>query len=93
MSGEPRSTPLRVNWTDVTPTLSDALADTVVTPLTVAPAAGAVKLTEGAAVSGVLLPTVTEIELDIAELPAASRATAWMVCEPLPALAVFHVTW
>src|SRR2546426_300032 len=47
----PTFAPSRRNWTPTTPTLSDALALTVVMPLTVAPPAGAVTLTVGAVVS------------------------------------------
>src|SRR6266511_1208801 len=36
--------------------------------------------------------TVTAIEAEVCELPAASRATAVRLCEPLAAPAVFQVT-
>ena len=56
MSSAPRLAPFRLNCTPATPTLSDALAVTVVVPATVAPDAGAVIETTGGAMS---LKTVT----------------------------------
>lgn len=92
VSGAPRFTPLSVNWTDVTPTLSEALADTVTVPLTVAPLAGAVRLTVGAVVSAVLLLTVMVTGADVAVLPAASLATARIVCAPFETVRLFQDT-
>ncbi len=72
MSGAPSATPSSVNWTLVTPTLSDALAVTVTVPDTVEPAAGAVTATVGPVVS---LVTVATASFDGAPtLPAASSA-------------------
>src|SRR5690606_8587194 len=110
VSGAPRFTPLSVNCTETTPTLSDALTETVTVPLTVAPAAGAVKLTDGRSVSRqrlplplpplplpplppVLLLTVTVTGAGLAVLPAASRATARIVCVPLATVVVFQLIW
>src|SRR6267378_1828328 len=45
VSSTPRLAPSSRNWTPATPTLSDALAVTVMVPLTVAPVAGAVIVT------------------------------------------------
>ena len=89
VSSAPRFAPSRRNWTPTTPTLSDALAVTVVVPVTVAPFAGAVMLTVGGVVS---FETVTVTAAAVVVLPAASRATAVSVCEPLPAVVVFHET-
>jgi hypothetical protein len=72
--------------------LSDALAVTVIDPLTVDPAAGDVIATDGGVVSDVVLDTVTVTPADVVRLPAASRATALSVCEPLLAVVVFHAT-
>ena len=44
--------PLYLNWTPATPTLSEALAATVIVPETVAPEPGEVMLTVGKVVSG-----------------------------------------
>lgn len=74
MSAEPRLTPFNWNWTDETPTLSDAVADTVTVPLTVALLAGALSATAGAIESAVALFTVIEMVPDVDTLPAASRA-------------------
>src|SRR5206468_10127986 len=43
VSSAPRLAPSSLNWTPTTPTLSEALALTVVVPLTVDPAVGAVR--------------------------------------------------
>ena len=91
VSAEPRLMPFRVNWTDVTPTLSDALAETVTVPLTVAPAVGAERLTVGAVVSLVWLLTVTVRAVDVVTLPAASRATARRVWLPFAAPVVLQL--
>src|SRR3989442_15005540 len=58
-------------------------------PLTVAPAAGAVRDTVGAVVS---LLTVTVTAADVVELPAASRATAASVWVPLVPVVVVQET-
>ena len=76
VSGEPRFTPFSVNWTAVTPTLSDAEADTVTVFETVAPLDGAVRPTDGRVVSDDALLTVTVRAADVVVLPAASRAMA-----------------
>ena len=52
MSSAPRLAPSSLNCTPVTPTLSDAFAETAIVPLTFEPAAGAVSATAGAVVSG-----------------------------------------
>src|SRR5262249_23963612 len=63
---------------------SEALAVTVIVPLTVAPLAGAVMLTVGGVVSGAgPFATVTVTAAEVVWLPAASRATAVRVCGPL----------
>src|SRR5712664_4186468 len=77
------------NCTPTTPTLSEALAVTVIVPETLAPDAGEVMLTVGAVVS---LNTVTVTGAEVVRLPAASRATAVRVCEPLLAEVVFQET-
>src|SRR5258708_7076427 len=86
VTSAPRFAPSSLNCTPTTPTLSDALAPTVVVPDTVAPAAGAVMLTVGGVVS---LKTVTVAAAAVAVLPAPSRATAVTVCGPLLARVPF----
>src|SRR5207245_4055284 len=73
----PRLAPSSLNWTPTTPTLSEAVAETVTVPETVEPAAGAVMETVGTVVSGgARVVTVTSPET--ARLPTASRAfTRW----------------
>src|SRR5881409_4292713 len=83
----PRFAPSSLNCTPTTPTLSVALAETVVVPATVEPAAGAVIDTVGGVVS---LKTVTLTAAAVAVLPAASRATAVRVWVALVAVVVFH---
>src|SRR5205823_9326691 len=51
VSSVPRLAPSSLNWTPATPTLSEALAVTLVVPETGAPLAGAVMLTVGGVVS------------------------------------------
>src|SRR6202035_2667952 len=85
----PKLAPSRRNCTPATPTLSDALALTVTVPETVAPFAGAAMLIVGGVVS---FETVTVTAVAVAVLPAASRATAVNVCEPLLTVVVFHET-
>src|SRR2546422_10345793 len=48
----PRLAPSSLNWTPTTPTLSVAVAETVIVPAMVAPADGAVSATVGGVVSG-----------------------------------------
>jgi hypothetical protein len=91
VSADPRSTPSSVNCTLVTPTLSEADADTVTVPLTVAPELGALRLTLGSVLSALLL-TVTVRDPDVVTLPAASRATARRTCVPFVALVVGQLT-
>src|SRR5436309_6741516 len=89
VSSAPRFAPSNSNCTPATPTLSEAFAVTVIVPLIVVPFAGEVMLTVGGVVS---LDTVTVTAADGAVLPAASRATAVKVCEPLPAVVVSQET-
>src|SRR5436190_593068 len=71
-SSTPRLAPSSRNCTPTTPTLSEALAVTLVVPPTVAPETGEVMLTVGGVVSGGA-GVVALAELDCAErLPAAS---------------------
>ena len=58
-------------------------------PDTVAPLAGAVRLTVGAVMSGLSTVTVT---VEVVVLPAASRARAVSVWVPLVTVVVFHDT-
>src|SRR5437899_7543081 len=79
LSSAPTLAPSTLNWTPATPTLSAALAVTVIVPETVAPLAGEVMLTVGGVVSGggaFATLTVTDREV---RLSAASRATALKV--------------
>ncbi len=92
MSSDPTLLPSTVNWTPATPTLSDAFAVIVTVPVRVWPAVGAVTETVGGVVSAAWLLTVTETDVLVVELPAASRATAVSVCAPLATEAVFHET-
>src|SRR5687768_802335 len=79
--------PSRKNCTPVTAVSSSALALTVIVPETVSPEAGELMLTVGGVLS---LATVTVTGADVVRLPAASRATAVRVCEPLVVVLVFH---
>src|SRR6266853_1200398 len=91
MSSAPKLAPSILNCTPATPTLSEALAVTVTVADTVSPFPGEVMLTAGGVVSGGgALDTVTVTGAEVVRLPAASRATAVMVCEPLLAVAVFQ---
>src|SRR5206468_1467806 len=85
----PRFAPSSLNSTPTTPTLSDALAVTVVVPETVDPPAGALMVTVGGVVS---LKTVTVTEVAVVVLPAASRAMAVSVCDALLVVFVSHAT-
>src|SRR5204862_2589 len=83
VSSAPRFAPSNWNWTPITATLSDAVAETVrLAPATVAPLAGAVIDTVGGVPS--TLFTVTLTAADVVELPAASRATAVSMRSPMP---------
>ena len=89
VSSAPSVAPSRRNCTPTTPTLSAAVAVTVTVPLTVAPLAGDVRLTVGGVLS---FDTVTVTAADVVTLPAASRATAVRLCDPLLAVVVVHGT-
>ena len=80
------------NSTPITPTLSEASALIVIVPTTVLPAAGEVMETVGGAQSEPSFDTVTATGLEVVAFPAASRAVAVSVCEPLPAVVVSHGT-
>src|SRR5438128_618925 len=92
VTSAPRLAPSSLNCTPATPTLSVAVAETVTVPATEAPAAGAVIDTVGGVVSGTGLFTVTLTAAEVVVLPAASRATAVTLCEPLLAVVVFQET-
>jgi len=83
----PVCTPSAKNRTSRMPTLSDALALIVIVPETVPPDAGAVM-----AVTGGVLSAVPVTVAAVVRFPAASRATAVSVCDPLLVVPVFHVT-
>src|SRR5438552_2324842 len=85
VTSAPRFTPSSLNCTPTTPTLSVASADTVTVPTTEAPGVGEEMETVGG-----LLSTVTLIAAAVAVFPAASRATAVKLCEPLLAVVVFQ---
>ena len=71
----PRFDPSSMNWTPTTPMLSEALAETVIVPETVAPDEGAVRETVGRVVSGADARVVADADVDWAEVfPAASYA-------------------
>src|SRR5437762_13415002 len=89
VSSAPKFAPSRRNCTPATPTLSDALAVTVVVPETVAPPAGAVMLTVGAVVS---LETVTVTAVAAVVLPAAAPGAAAGGGDPFPAVLDAHAT-
>ncbi len=89
VSSAPMLAPLTLNWTPTTPTLSAALAVTLIVPETVAPFAGELMLTVGGILS---LATVTVMESEMNCRPSTSRATAVRVCVPLAALVVFQET-
>ena len=73
MSSDPTLAPSTLNWTPATDTLSEAVPDTVIVPVTEALAAGERIETVGAVRS---LLTVMLIADEVVVLPAASRATA-----------------
>src|SRR5439155_24292340 len=85
VSSTPRFTPSRLNWTPTMPTLSAALAVIVIVPATEAPEVGEEMETVGG-----VLSTVTVTAVEVVVVPAASRATAVKLCEPLLAGVVFH---
>src|SRR5437868_5914943 len=87
ISSAPRFTPSSWNCTPTTPPLSDAVADTLIVPVRNAPLAGDVMDTVGA-----VLSTATVTAFDVVRFPAASRAIAVSVCEPVGAVVVFHET-
>src|SRR5437868_3054749 len=73
MSSAPRLTLSSWNWTPMTPTLSDAVAETcTVDPDTTAPFVGTVIVTVGDVVSGGVCVLKVEV-LETAKLPATSR--------------------
>src|SRR5436309_7315434 len=72
VTSAPRFAPSSLNCTPTTATLSVALAETVIVPATVAPAAGAVIATVGGVVSGGAA-VVNVTSADVARFPAASR--------------------
>ena len=93
MASAPRLMPLYLNWTPTTPTLSEALAVTLIVPPTIAADAGDVMLTVGKVVSGGgALDTVMVTGAEVRTLPAASRATAVNVCDPFANVVVFTAT-
>ena len=74
VSSAPRLAPSSLNWTPATPTLSVALAETMIVPDTVAPEAGAVMETTGGVRSATDPTSVVKVKsADVARLPAASR--------------------
>ena len=75
----------------MTPTLSEASALIVIVPDTVEPDVGEVMATVGGVVS-LELATVTVTALEVVAFPAASRAIAVSVWEPLPAAVVSQET-
>ncbi len=79
-----------LNWTLVTPTLSEAVALTVTVPDTMAAEAGEVMATVGGVVSGGGLLTVTVMGAEVALLPEVSVAMAVSVCVALVAAVVFQ---
>src|SRR5207247_7565452 len=72
VSSAPRFAPSSLNCTPTTPTLSVALAETVIVPATVEPVAGAVSETVGGVVSGGA-GVIKVISPETARLPTASR--------------------
>src|SRR5256885_790520 len=94
VSSAPKLTPSILNCTPATPTLSEAVALSVTVADTVAPFKGELMFTAGGVVSGGggggAFATVTVTGAEVVRLPAASRATALIVCEPLAAPVVFQ---
>jgi len=89
VTSAPALSPSSRNCTPTTPTLSEALAVTLIVPATMVPEAGEVMLTVGGVVS---LNTVTVTGSDVHSMPSESLATAVSVCEPLLAVVVFQET-
>ena len=87
MSSAPRAAPSSWNCTPTTPTLSEALAETVTGPVTVAPEVGEVMTTVGGVLS---LNTVTVTSGEGHQTPSTSCATALKVWVPLLAGTVFQ---
>src|SRR5688572_8582238 len=87
VSAPPSATPSRAIRPAVPTKSSVAFAAIATVPLTVALAAGLVTATVGAVVS---LATVTVTAVALASLPAASRATAVIVCAPFARAEVFQ---
>src|SRR5437773_8622345 len=87
VSSAPTATLSSRNCTPATPTLSAAVADTVIVPDTVAAFAGAVSDTVGAIRS---LKTVTVTAAEVATLPDASRARAAGGGDVLAAVTSLH---
>ena len=73
VTAAPRGLPSSRNCTPDTPTLSPAAAATSATPDTLAPAAGAVRLTVGACASGVLT-ILTMLATDGTPLPLTTNS-------------------
>src|SRR5205807_2370148 len=71
VTSAPRLASSSLDCTPTTPTLSVALTETVIAPVTVEPAAGVLIETVGGALS-----TATLTAAEVAVFPAASRATA-----------------
>ena len=90
VTSAPMLVPSTLNCTATTPTLSEALADTVTVFATRALLDGAVMETVGAVVSALFTVTVTMV--DVVVLLAASRATAVKSYEPLGTVVVFQET-
>ena len=88
MSSVPKLFPSSLNWTPVTATLSDAVAETVIVLETVAAVDGEVIETFGGVVSA--FETVMLIDAEVLTFPAASLATAVKVCSPLEVIFVSH---
>src|SRR2546425_13256531 len=87
----PRSTLFPYTTLFRSPTLSEAVAETVIVAETVEPLVGLVIETVGGVVSGGgVLFTVTVMAAEVVWFPAASRATAGSVCEPFEAVVVFQ---
>src|SRR5262245_18361354 len=84
VTSEPRFATSSLNCTPATPALSLAVALTVIVPLTVAPAAGAVIATVGGVVCDTLFTVTGTAALVVVRL-AVSRATAVRLWPPLPA--------
>src|SRR5437660_11036959 len=89
VSSAPRLAPSNRNCTPTTPTLSEALAVTLVVPPTVAPETGEVMLTVGGVVSW---STGTVAGAGVERVAAAPGATAGGAWEPLVAVAGCRAT-